>query len=97
MIQQNMKNYFIFIFSLFSLLNIKNITRDKNIKINKKININIPLSGSFAKVCTELSIPDLTKKVPHMLKMKVAIDNTTIHDVNAIFFSNFTSLSLMWT
>ena len=30
-----------------------------------------PLDGSFAKVCTELSIPDLTRKVPITLKIKV--------------------------
>ena len=31
----------------------------------------IPLDGSLAKVCTELSIPDLTKKVPVTLKVNV--------------------------
>ena len=35
----------------------------KKISKNKKININTPLSGSLAKVCTEFNIPDLTKKV----------------------------------
>ena len=61
--------------------------RDKNIKENKKIKIYKPLSGSFAKVCTEFNIPDLTKKVPLMLKVKVAIDNIITQDVKTNLFS----------
>ena len=41
------------------------------IKKNIKISINTPLEGSFAKVCIEFKIPDLTKKVPVTLKIKV--------------------------
>ena len=33
--------------------------------------INNPLEGSFANVCTEFKIPDLTKKVPTTLMVKV--------------------------
>ena len=47
-----------------------------------------PLSGSLAKVCTEFKIPDLTKKVPLILKVNVAIDKTTTHEVKSNFFSN---------
>ena len=42
---------------------------------NKNISINNPLEGSFANVCIEFNIPDLTKKVPVTLEMKVIIDN----------------------
>ena len=31
----------------------------------------MPLEGSLANVCTEFKIPDLTKKVPVTLKIKV--------------------------
>ena len=65
----------------------KNINNDKNIRQNKKIKINNPLSGSFAKVWTEFKIPDLTKKVPHILNVNVDIDRITTHDVKANFFS----------
>ena len=50
--------------------------------------MNTPLLGSFAKVCTEFKIPDLTKKVPHILNVKVAIDNIIAQDVNIDLFSN---------
>ena len=65
----------------------KKINNDKKIKENKKININKPLSGSLAKVCTEFKIPDLTKKVPHMLSVNVEIDKITTHEVNIDLFS----------
>ena len=58
-----------------------------NIRTNKKIKINKPLSGSFAKVCTELRIPDLTKKVPHILNVNVDIDKIITQDVKISFFS----------
>ena len=61
--------------------------RDKNIKQNKKIKINNPRSGSLAKVWTEFKIPDLTKKVPHMLKVNVDIDKTTTQEVSSSLFS----------
>ena len=57
------------------------------IKENKKIKINKPLSGSFAKVCTELRIPDLTKNVPHILNVNVEMDNMMTQDVKTNFFS----------
>ena len=57
-------------------------------RINKKIHIKIPLAGSFAKVCTEFNIPDLTKKVPHMLSVNVVMDNITTQDVKTPLFSN---------
>ena len=47
---------------------VKNKIIDKIIKENKNNKINIPLSGSFANVCTEFKIPDLTKKVPIILE-----------------------------
>ena len=65
----------------------KKIKSDKNIKQNKKIKMNKPLSGSLAKVCTEFKIPDLTKKVPHILKVNVDIDKTTTQEVRANLFS----------
>ena len=63
------------------------MNNDKNIKQNKKIRINKPLSGSLANVWTEFRIPDLTKKVPHMLKVKVAMDNMITHEVRISFLS----------
>ena len=50
--------------------------------------MNNPRSGSLAKVWTEFKIPDLTKKVPHILNVKVAIDNIITQDVNIDLFSN---------
>ena len=61
----------------------KNIPKDKNIKINKKTKIKIPLAGSLAKVCTEFNIPDLTKNVPHILSIKDAMHSITTHDVKS--------------
>ena len=62
----------------------KKISKDKKIKVNKNIKINKPLSGSLANVWTELRIPDLTQTVPHILKVKVAIDNMTTIKVDKI-------------
>ncbi len=79
---------FIFIFfKLLSLKNVKKINKAINIKIKRNININIPLSGSFAKVCTELSIPERTKNVPLILNVNEAIDNITTHEAKDKFFS----------
>ena len=61
--------------------------KEKKIKENKKIKINKPLSGSFAKVCTELRIPDLTKNVPLILRANVDIDRIITHEVKINFFS----------
>ena len=65
----------------------KKIKSERNIRVNKKINIYNPLSGSLAKVCTEFKIPYLTKKVPHMLKVKVAIDRIIVQDFKISLFS----------
>ena len=73
---------------LLSLLwKIKKTKKDKNIKINKNIKIYKPLSGSLANVWTEFKIPDRTRKVPHILRVKVEIDKTTTHEVRISFFS----------
>ena len=58
------------------------------IRINRKININNPLSGSFANVCTEFKIPERTKKVPHILRVNVAIDRIITQELRIDFFSN---------
>ena len=63
------------------------MNKDKNIKINKNIRIYNPLSGSLTNVWTEFKIPDRTRKVPHILKVKVAIDKTTTHEVRISFLS----------
>ena len=38
-----------------------------------------PLVGSLAKVCTEFNIPDLTRKVPVTLIVKVNMLKITTH------------------
>ena len=63
--------YFTFIFIFLK----KTYIEKKTIKI-KKLKIKRPLEGSLAKVCTELSIPDLTKNVPVTLIVKVKILST---------------------
>ena len=68
-------------FLLLDLWKKTKIKSDKNIKQKRKIKINKPLSGSFANVCTEFKIPDLTKKVPHILNVNVDIDKITTQDV----------------
>ena len=73
--------------SLFVLWKKKKINKERKIKENKKIKINNPLSGSFAKVWTELRIPDLTKNVPHILNVNVEMDNMMTQEVKTIFFS----------
>ena len=55
--------------------------------MNKKTRINKPLSGSFAKVWTEFRIPDLTKKVPQTLKVKVDIHKIIDQDPKDDLFS----------
>ena len=58
----------------------KNINIANKTNINKKHNIKIPLEGSFAKVCIEFNIPDLTKKVPPILNENVEIDKIIFQD-----------------
>ena len=63
------------------------MTRKIKIKINKKTKINIPLPGSFANVWIELRMPDLTKNVPDILNVNVAIDKIITQEVSNNFFS----------
>ena len=72
---------------LLGLWKKKKINNERKIKENKKIKINKPLSGSFAKVCTELRIPDLTKNVPLILRANVDIDKIITQEVRINFFS----------
>ena len=78
------------LFELFWLLlwKKKKINSEIKIKENKKIKINKPLPGSLANVCTELRIPDLTKKVPHILNVNVEIDKIITQEVKTCFFSS---------
>ena len=46
-----------------------------------------PLSGSFAKVWTEFSIPDRTRKVPQIPSVKVIIDSITVQECRIDLFS----------
>ena len=61
----------------------------------KNINIKIPLAGSLANVCTEFNIPDLTKKVPHILRVNVVIDSIITQDVSDALLSNTTMHATM--
>ena len=72
---------------LLELWKKKKINNERKIKENKKIKINKPLSGSFAKVCTEFKIPDRTKNVPLMLRANVDIDKIITQEVKIDFFS----------
>ena len=47
----------------------------------------MPLVGSLAKVCTEFSIPDLTKKVPVTLKVNVNKQSIIVQKYNKFLFS----------
>tara|TARA_B100000700_G_C14329910_1_gene527722 strand:- start:90 stop:329 length:240 start_codon:yes stop_codon:yes gene_type:complete len=62
------------------LLNLKYKKREIKTKNVKNIKTNTPLSGSFAKVCTEFKIPDLTKNVPLILKIKVQKARIIVQD-----------------
>ena len=53
--------------------------------MNKNIKIYNPLSGSLANVWTEFKMPDRTRNVPHILRVKVAIDRITTHEVRINF------------
>ena len=53
-----------------------------------------PLSGSFAKVCTEFSIPDRTKKVPQIPNVKVIIESITVQECKIDLFSK---TNTQWT
>ena len=45
------------------------------------IKIHRPLCGSDANECTDVNIPDLTRKVPIRLKENVKIDNNNVHSL----------------
>ena len=70
------------------LLYLKYIIKEIRIKIERKIKTNTPLSGSFAKVCTEFKIPDLTKNVPLILRINVVSASIIVHDCKFDLFSN---------
>jgi hypothetical protein len=55
---------------------LKKINIEENTIKIKNVSINSPLEGSLANVCTEFRIPDLTKKVPTTLMVKVKILKT---------------------
>ena len=59
---------------------------EKTIKI-RKVRIKSPLDGSFANVWTEFKIPDLTRKVPTTLMVKVKILKIITHEYNPILLS----------
>ena len=69
------------------LLKKKNITKDNIINENKNNKIKIPLSGSLANVWTEFNIPDLTKKVPLILRVNVVIERIITQDLSKVLFS----------
>ena len=47
----------------------------------------MPLAGSVAKACTEISIPDRTKKVPSRLSENADIANNSVQLLNSPLFS----------
>tara|TARA_Y100001960_G_C14641667_1_gene811185 strand:+ start:1059 stop:1229 length:171 start_codon:yes stop_codon:yes gene_type:complete len=51
--------------------------KDEKIIMERKNKIYRPLEGSFANVCTEFNIPDLTRKVPVTLIVNVNMLRTT--------------------
>src|SRR5438552_1687312 len=53
----------------------------------RNVSKNTPRVGSLAKACTETSTPDLTRKVPMMLKPKVIIANNKVHPLKTLRFS----------
>jgi len=86
-IEVSLLNKKFFCSSFFGLCKTKKINNEPKINTNKKIKIKIPLFGSLAKVCTEFKIPDLTKKVPHILNVNVAMDNIIVQDLSISLFS----------
>ena len=47
----------------------------------------MPLEGSFANVCTEFNIPDLTRKVPVTLKINVSKQSIIVQKYSKFLFS----------
>jgi hypothetical protein len=64
-----------------------NNKREPPITIIRKIRIKIPLVGSVAKACTDVSTPDRTKKVPSKLKEKAIIARSNVQLLNVPRFS----------
>jgi len=96
-IEVSLLNKKFFCSSIFGLYKTKKINNEPKINTNKKIKIKIPLFGSFAKVCTEFNIPDRTKKVPHILNVKLAIDNIKVHDASRDLFSTIGMTGDWWS
>ena len=72
----------------FVNLNLRNKKKiDAKIIRLKNTNIKTPLVGSFAKVCTELSIPDLTRKVPVTLNINVIKQRIIVQKYSTFLFS----------
>ena len=67
-----------------------NINADPVI-IAKNNNIKAPLAGSLAKECTDVKIPDLTKKVPSKLNENAMIDSKIVQFLNMDFCSHVIS------
>ena len=64
----------------------RTILSKKTIKL-KKIKMYAPREGSLAKVWTEFKIPDLTRKVPVTLKIKVKRQSIITQKYNKFLFS----------
>ena len=67
-----------------------NINADPVI-IAKNNKIKAPLAGSLAKECTDVKIPDLTKKVPSKLNENEMIDSKIVQFLNMDFCSHVIS------
>ena len=67
-----------------------NINADPVI-IAKNNKIKAPLAGSLAKECTDVKIPDLTKKVPSKLNENAMIDSKIVQFLNMDFCSHVIS------
>ena len=73
--------YIFFLFSIFSNFMPYN-SSEPAVTITKKVKIKIPLAGSEAKACTDVSKPDLTIKVPNNVNEKASIDNRIVQLFN---------------
>ena len=67
-----------------------NISADPVI-IAKNNKIKAPLAGSLVKECTDVKIPDLTKKVPSKLNENAMIDSKIVQFLNMDFCSHVIS------
>ena len=64
-----------------------NSSNEPPITMAKKARMKIPRSGSLAKACTEVKIPERTKKVPSKLREKVKIASSSVQLRNTPRFS----------